>query len=127
MSMKMKQTIIAVLGGLFLVSLIFVQAMELIRKQEEAGLRRPHVATPASSKGCVECHEKISPGIIDHWAGSTHAEKGIGCVECHKASKDDADHFVHEGVTIATIVTPLDCSRCHEKEYKEFSQVLRDK
>ncbi len=121
MSMKMKQTIIAILGALFLVSLIFVQAMELIRKKEEAGLRRPHIAVPVTSKGCVDCHEKSSPGIIDHWAGSTHALKGVGCVECHKASKDDADHFEHWGATIATIVTPLDCSRCHPTEYKEFT------
>ena len=86
MSLKTKQFIIAVLGGLFLVSLIFVQWMEVARKRREAGLSTPKIAVPASSQACVDCHAQSTPGIIDHWKGSTHAEKGVGCVECHQAS-----------------------------------------
>ena len=121
MKLRTKQIIIAVLGFAFLVSLIFVQWMEVVRKQQEAGLIAPHIAIPVSSRKCVECHRQSSPGIIDHWRGSTHAEKGVGCVECHQALKGDVDAFDHYGAMIATIVTPLDCSRCHEREYKEFA------
>ena len=39
MSLDTKRIIIAVLGGVFLLSLLFVQWMEVARKQEEAGLR----------------------------------------------------------------------------------------
>ncbi|MCA9216220.1 MAG: hypothetical protein KDB27_24295, partial [Planctomycetales bacterium] len=120
MGLKTKQIIIGLLGLLFLVSLIFVQWMEVIRKSEEAGIRPHHVSIPASSKACVECHTQSSPGIIDHWSGSTHAEKGVGCVECHEAEKTDVDAFDHYGATIATIVTPKDCSRCHKTETDEF-------
>lgn len=122
MSLKTKQLIIGFLGILFLVSLVFVQWMEITRKQEEAGLAVHRVSVPASSTTCVSCHqqESQSPGIVDHWRGSTHAAKGVGCVECHKAEKDDVDAFEHYGETIATIVTPKDCSRCHKKEYEEF-------
>lgn len=120
MSVKTKQFIIGFLGLAFLASLIFVQAMEVARKNEENGVTPHHVAIPDSSKSCVECHDKSSPGIIDHWEGSTHAVKGVGCVECHLAEKDDVDAFDHYGETIATVVTPLDCGRCHEPETEEF-------
>jgi len=120
MNLKAKQLLIALLGFVFLGSLLFVQWMEVARKRQEAGLAVHHVSIPASSKACIECHDKLSPGIIDHWEGSTHAEKGVGCVECHQADQKDADSFQHYGHTIATVVTPLDCSRCHPKEFKEF-------
>jgi len=120
MNLKAKQILIALLGLGFLASLLFVQWKEVIRKEEEAGLVAHHVSVPASSSKCVECHDKLSPGIIDHWEGSTHALKGIGCLECHIADKKDADAFEHYGDTIATVVTPLDCSKCHQKEAAEF-------
>ncbi len=120
MSLRAKQLLIALLGGTFLVSLIFVQAMEVARKKEEAGLAPPRIAVPASSKQCVECHRQSTPGIIDHWLGSTHAVKGVGCVECHQAEARDVDAFDHYGATIASIVTPRDCARCHVREHAEF-------
>ncbi|MEX2188938.1 MAG: multiheme c-type cytochrome, partial [Pirellulales bacterium] len=120
MSLKAKQAIIAVLGLAFLGSLIFVQYAEVTRKAQEAGLVVKPVSVPASSSACYECHKKSTPGIIDHWVGSTHAEKGVGCVECHQADAKDADAFNHEGVIIATIVTPKDCSKCHQREAEEF-------
>jgi len=121
MSVKAKQVIIAVLGLMFLASLIFVQWMEVVRRREEAGLAPHRVVVPVSSKSCVDCHRNSSPGIIDHWMGSTHAVKGVGCVECHQAQKDEPDSFNHYGSLIATIVTPRDCSRCHKVEAEEFA------
>jgi hypothetical protein len=120
MGLKTKQVIIGLLGLLFLASLIFVQWMEVTRKREEAGLAPHRVSIPASSTSCVDCHRLSSPGIIDHWIGSTHAVKGVGCVECHQAEKSDVDAFNHHGAMIATIVTPKDCSRCHKTETDEF-------
>ena len=111
MGLKTKQVIIGLLGLLFLASLVFVQWMEVTRRRQEAGLTPHHVSIPASSKACVQCHQQSSPGIIDHWEGSTHAIKGVGCVECHQAEKGDIDGFDHYGALIATIVTPKDCSR----------------
>jgi len=120
MNLKAKQLLIAMLGFVFLGSLLFVQWREVARKQQEAGLAIHKVSIPASSKACIECHNKLSPGIIDHWEGSTHAQKGVGCVECHRADEKDADAFHHYNETIATVVTPLDCSHCHPKEFKQF-------
>lgn len=121
MQLRTKRTIIGLLGILFLLSLVLVQGIEVARKQREAGLGAVHIAIPASSDSCVKCHGESSPGIIDHWKGSTHALKGIGCVECHLAQKGDVDGFDHYGAHIATVVTPKDCSRCHKQEYTEFT------
>ena len=120
MTLKTKQWIIGLLGGLFLLSLLFVQAMEVARRQAETSTRRGAVTIPALSRACIECHDKTTPRLIDHWRGSTHASKGVGCVECHLASKGDVDGFDHYGQHIATIVTPRDCSRCHPHEANEF-------
>jgi hypothetical protein len=120
MTVRHKQVLIAVLGVAFLLSLLFVQWMEVERKRTENVVFVRH-APPASSRGCVECHRTLTPGIIDHWATSTHAAKGVGCVECHRAEKADVDAFDHYGHLIATVVTPRDCSRCHPTEGAEFA------
>ncbi|MDH4045513.1 MAG: multiheme c-type cytochrome [Gemmatimonadota bacterium] len=96
--------------------------METARKAEEAGIRPPHISVPASSRECVECHAEENPGIVAHWEGSTHAEKGVGCIECHRAAVEEADSYLHHGAQIATIVTPRDCARCHDHEAGEFAQ-----
>ena len=121
MTLTAKRFVIASLGGLFLLSLVFVQWIEAARKQQEAGNREPHIAVPANSKECVDCHSKSNPGIAAHWRGSTHAERGVGCVECHTAGANDADGYEHYGEWIATIVTPRDCARCHITEGEEFA------
>lgn len=122
MTLDAKRILIAVLGAAFLVSLIFVQWMEVARKREEVGLAPPHIVVPESSESCVSCHRQVNPGIIDHWKGSKHARKGVGCVECHQADGKDIDAFRHFGALIAAVVTPRDCSRCHTREGAEFAQ-----
>ena len=75
----------------------------------------------AETKKCVECHRDTTPAAVQQWGSSKHYRGKIGCYECHKAESTDKDAFVHEGRTIAIIVSPKDCSRCHEKEVKEFA------
>lgn len=122
MSLNVKRWIIALLGVTFLVSLVFVQYMETTRRAEEAGRRTPRITVPKSSEQCVSCHGQSTPMIIEHWKGSTHAHKGVGCVECHAAEKGDADAFEHYGPTIATVVTPRDCAKCHPEVFAEFER-----
>ena len=122
MSLDIKRYVIGGLGGLFLVSLILVQYMEVRRRAAESGTGQPHIAIPATSKQCIDCHRQSTPGIIDHWTESTHARKGIGCVECHQAEKGDVDGFDHYGHHIATVITPRDCSRCHKEVFDEFER-----
>ncbi len=122
MTLKTKQIVIASLATLFLLSLVFVQWMEVVRKKEEAGLAAPHIVVPAASADCVKCHGQSTPGVVAHWKGSTHARKGVACFECHQATADEADAFEHYGAMIATIVTPRDCGGCHRDVVAEFAQ-----
>ncbi len=121
MTLNTKRRIIAALGGVFFLSLLFVQYMEVTRRRAELGIGKRHVAVPASSTDCVDCHEQSTPGIIQAWEGSGHAQKGVGCFECHEAGPQDVDGFDHYGRRIAVIVTPRDCSRCHVQVGAEFA------
>ena len=75
----------------------------------------------AKPKTCQGCHKEETPGIVSHWRGSAHADHDVGCIECHEAEKGELDAWTHEGALIATVVTPKDCGKCHEDEFKEFS------
>ena len=73
-----------------------------------------------ASKECISCHKKEHTSLYQQWGESKHYRGNIGCFECHKAKDTDKDAFSHYDYTIATIVSPKDCSRCHEKEVHEF-------
>lgn len=122
MTLEQKRILLIVLALVFLLSLVFVQRMEVVRKQQEVGLAPVHIAVPAGSRQCVDCHGQGTPGIVDHWKGSRHAVAGVGCFDCHQAAEADADQFTHYGSRIATIVTPRDCSRCHTDVAAEFQR-----
>ena len=68
---------------------------------------------------CMTCHKEKSPGLYRQWFDSAHARHNVTCLDCHRAEKGDVDGYMHYDARIATLVTPLDCGRCHEKEMKE--------
>lgn len=75
----------------------------------------------ADGSGCISCHEKNNPGLNLQWKNSAHGKNDIGCIDCHEADKSDVDAYEHHGATIATLVTPKDCGKCHEQEARETS------
>jgi len=72
-----------------------------------------------SADVCTGCHQKNMPALYQQWNLSKHAANGVSCIDCHGADPADADAFEHNGATIATLVTPRDCSGCHESEAQE--------
>jgi len=90
-----------------------------------APIQAAKVALDPSSWGheagedCVSCHVKSSAGLTAQWQDSAHARAGVNCMDCHRAKKSEPDAIEHEGQTIATIVSPKDCGRCHATELKE--------
>ncbi|PLX40862.1 MAG: cytochrome C552 [Deltaproteobacteria bacterium] len=83
------------------------------------------LAKPISdaTNDCLECHSSTMNGVVTQWAKSNHYQSGVGCYECHMADKGDKDAMEHNGYTIAIIVSPRDCGRCHpaETEQQELS------
>ena len=73
------------------------------------------------SEKCVSCHKTEMPGLYNQWAASTHGKNEVTCIDCHGAEESDVDAFKHNDVFVATLVTPKDCSICHEKESEDVS------
>ncbi|MFW2331514.1 MAG: multiheme c-type cytochrome [Nitrospinota bacterium] len=71
---------------------------------------------------CMTCHKRETPGLYNQWATSEHGSKNVTCYSCHQAGATDVDAFKHEGLTIATLVTPKDCGRCHERQEEEVQK-----
>ena len=118
MSLTFKRFVVAGLSFLFLAALLVVAFQESKHRRIEEGLE-PVIT--AANKSCVECHTKDNPAIVMEWEHSAHAVYGVGCYDCHLAEESDLDAWVHEGATIAALVTPKDCARCHAREFEEFN------
>lgn len=117
MTLNMKRIIVAALSLIFLAALVIVAWIEGGKQRFQP---RPQPVVTGESKKCVSCHEQKTPVVASQWADSKHAQLGVGCYECHRAEKAEPDAFLHEGVMIATIVTPQDCAQCHEGVAAEF-------
>ncbi len=70
----------------------------------------------------LDCHAAESAGIYQEWGNSKHYRANVGCFDCHEADPTDTDAYEHNGYTIATIVSPKDCSSCHAREVAEFDE-----
>ena len=75
----------------------------------------------SENEKCVSCHKAETPGLYNPWNASTHRKNDVSCIDCHAAEESDVDAFKHYDVLVATLVTPEDCSICHEKESEEVS------
>ncbi len=69
----------------------------------------------AIAQDCVDCHQKISPGIVNDWQLSKHFQNKIGCSECHADQ-----HTSAQDVAKVKIPTPDTCANCHEAKVKQF-------
>jgi hypothetical protein len=102
-----------------LAALLLVAICGTLRGSADADEKPPATGT---NEACVACHRQRSAGLVMEWEASRHSQFGVGCIECHQAEEKEPDAWRHEGVVIATLVTPKDCGRCHDKEVAEFSR-----
>ena len=68
-----------------------------------------------SAEVCVDCHTKITPGIVSDWQLSKHSQNKIECITCHG---DKHKNMVD--VPQAQIPTPDTCGGCHPDRIKQF-------
>lgn len=71
---------------------------------------------PAVVQGCVDCHEKVTPVIVEDWQRSKHCTNMVSCLLCH-----GADHNSEKDVDKAAPVRPELCIMCHEVQGRQFS------
>jgi len=72
-------------------------------------------SSAASAAECIDCHKKVTPGIVSDWQSSKHGANGVDCSECHgnlHASEKDANK--------AKIPTPETCAGCHPERVRQF-------
>src|ERR1700690_1149654 len=68
---------------------------------------------------CVDCHQKISPGIVADWQASKHAaiKGGPKCATCHGKLHTKADD-----AKLAKMPTAETCGQCHSEQKEQFSR-----
>ncbi len=66
---------------------------------------------------CVECHKKVSPGIVADWEASKHNKSGVDCAACH-----GDQHTKAADIDNVKIPTPETCGQCHEERVKQFKE-----
>jgi hypothetical protein len=69
------------------------------------------------AQDCVECHSKITPGIVADWKISKHFENDISCNACHGDGHQSANDV--QNVSLPTAET---CGTCHEEKLAQFSR-----
>ena len=77
------------------------------------------VAGQYEGEQCVECHQAVTPGIVNDWRKSRHASPANGrpavyCSDCHGNDHED----LH-------LPTPGVCGSCHNKQHGEFMDEKR--
>jgi hypothetical protein len=72
-------------------------------------------SSAASAQTCMDCHKKITPGIVSDWQISKHSKNGIECANCHGDK-----HMSEADVSLAEIPTPDTCASCHAERVKQF-------
>lgn len=70
---------------------------------------------PAVVQGCIDCHEKVTPVVVEDWQRSKHSTNMVSCLLCH-----GADHNSEKDVDKAGPVRPELCMMCHEAQGRQF-------
>ncbi len=85
--------------------------------QPPAPQNAPPAEQPQGAESCVECHSRITPGIVVDWKLSKHSANDVGCSTCHGDG-----HQSMTDVSNAKMVLPEKCGTCHETQVEQFSR-----
>lgn len=72
-------------------------------------------AWSAAKSACIDCHKKVTPGIVQQHLEGKMSKKGVDCSTCH-----GSDHTKMDDAKKAKIPTPQTCAQCHKKQVDQF-------
>ncbi len=72
--------------------------------------------TVMAKENCISCHTKISPGQVQDWQVSAHAENDITCSVCHGEAHQTAEDYKKVALPDEKV-----CAECHEDQFNQFS------
>lgn len=71
----------------------------------------PSVLFAAQKSQCVECHRKVSPGLVQQHLQSKMAKSGVDCSACH-----GSDHNKMDDAKLAVLPATATCAGCHKAQ-----------
>ena len=74
-----------------------------------------HCGVTLADDECIGCHTKSSPGQVQDWAISKHAESGVTCSDCHGEAHQTAEDYKK-----AQLPGERVCAECHEEQFDSF-------
>ncbi len=75
--------------------------------------------TPKSA--CIECHKKVTPGVVQQYFEGKMSKAGVDCSTCH-----GSEHKKMDDAKLAKLPTPETCARCHKKQVDQFKSGKHD-
>lgn len=84
-----------------------------------AAAKAPKV--PQTPTNCIECHTKVSPGIVEQFKDGLMFKKGVDCSNCH-----GLDHKEMGDAKNVKMPTPETCNECHEDQVAQFKAGKHD-
>ncbi len=75
------------------------------------------VLAASAAEVCIACHKGITPGIVQDWQTSKHAENDISCSVCH-----GDNHKSRSTVDKVQMPDEAVCAQCHEEQFAQFSK-----
>ena len=68
-----------------------------------------------SKSACIDCHKKVTPGVVVQYFEGKMSKKGVDCSSCH-----GSDHKKMDDAKLAKMPTPETCAGCHKKQTDQF-------
>jgi hypothetical protein len=69
----------------------------------------------AAKSECIDCHKKVTPGVVQQHLEGKMSKKGVDCATCH-----GTDHKKMDDAKLAKMPTPETCAACHKKQADQF-------
>lgn len=69
----------------------------------------------AKKSACIDCHKKVTPGVVEQHLSGKMAKKGVDCSSCH-----GSEHKGMDDAKKAKMPTPETCAGCHQKQADQF-------
>ena len=72
-------------------------------------------AMAAAKSACIDCHKKVTPGVVKQHLEGKMSKKGVDCSSCH-----GSEHKTMDDAKLAMMPTPETCAGCHKKQTDQF-------
>lgn len=72
-------------------------------------------ASQLSAQNCVQCHNKVTPGVVADWKLSKHFEMDVSCDACHGTAHSKTTDYDK-----AELPTYQTCEACHSTQTEQF-------